>query len=115
MGLTDSQLAAVMDAARTLRVEKRDVYLQRIAAMLTMRGRGHFNDADVADVAKLAMAGLIQQTTDVRRELPWPSWRPLGQPAFCVPKSDPSQSSADKCTSRTGGEINNGWISPWHP
>ena len=49
MGLTDSQLAAVMDAARTLRVEKRDVYLQRIAAMLTMRGRGHFNDADVAD------------------------------------------------------------------
>jgi hypothetical protein len=25
-----------------------------------MRGRGHFNDADVADVAKLALAGLVQ-------------------------------------------------------
>ena len=55
MGLTDSQLAAVMDAARTLPVEKRDVYLQRVAAMLTQRGRGHFNDADAADVAKLAL------------------------------------------------------------
>jgi hypothetical protein len=60
MGLTDSQLAAVIDAARSLPVEKRDVYLQRIAAMLTMRGRGHFNDADVSDVAKLAIAGLCQ-------------------------------------------------------
>jgi hypothetical protein len=43
-------------------VEKRDLYLQRIAAMLVQRGRGHFNDADVSDVAKLAMAGLIQTT-----------------------------------------------------
>ena len=58
MGLTDSQLATVMDAARTLPVEKRDLYLQRLAAMLTMRGRGHFNDADVTDVARLSMAGL---------------------------------------------------------
>ena len=33
--------------------------------MLTMRGRGHFNDADVTDVAKLAMAGLVQQTAEV--------------------------------------------------
>ena len=58
MGLTDSQLAAVMDAARILPVEKRDIYLQR---MLTMRGRGHFNDADVSDVAKLALTGLAHQ------------------------------------------------------
>ena len=49
-----------MDMARTLPVEKRDVYLQRIAAMLVLRGRGRFNDADVADVARLAMAGLVQ-------------------------------------------------------
>ena len=49
-------------AARTLPVEKRDVYLQRIAAMLTMRGRGHFTDGDVSDVTQLALAGLIQQT-----------------------------------------------------
>jgi hypothetical protein len=40
-------------------VEKRDLYLQRIAAMLRMRGRGHFTDADVTDVASLALAGLI--------------------------------------------------------
>jgi hypothetical protein len=62
LGLTDNQLRVVMDAAATVPIEKRSVYLQRIAAMLTMRGRGHFNDGDVADVAKLAMAGLIQTT-----------------------------------------------------
>ena len=50
-----------MDMARTLPVEKRDLYLQRIAAMLTMRGRGHFNDSSVTDVAKLALTGLAQQ------------------------------------------------------
>lgn len=65
MGLTDSQLATVMDAARTLPVEKRDLYLRRLAAMLSMRGRGHFGDSDVSDVAKLALAGLVQQTADV--------------------------------------------------
>ena len=66
MGLTDSQLAAVMDAARILPVEKRDIYLQRIAAMLTMRGRGHFNDADVSDVAKLALTGLALGTVLIK-------------------------------------------------
>jgi hypothetical protein len=60
LGLTDNQLRAVMDMARALPVEKRDLYLQRIAAMLTMRGRGHFTDADVADVVQLAKAGLVQ-------------------------------------------------------
>jgi hypothetical protein len=45
-----------MDAARAVPVEKRDLYLQRIAAMLTMRGRSHFGDSDVADVARLAFA-----------------------------------------------------------
>ena len=53
-----------MDMARTLPVEKRDVYLQRIAAMLAVRGRGHVGDTDVADVAQLAMAGLVQQAAD---------------------------------------------------
>ena len=65
LGLTDSQLRTVMDTARALPVEKRDLYLQRIAAMLTVRGRGRFNDADVADVAKLAMAGLVQTADSV--------------------------------------------------
>ena len=54
-----------MGAARTVPVEKRDLYLERIAAMLVLRGRGRFNDADVADVAQLALCGLIQQTADV--------------------------------------------------
>jgi hypothetical protein len=34
IGLTDNQLRTVMDAARTVPVEKRDLYLQRIAALL---------------------------------------------------------------------------------
>ena len=60
LGLTDYQLQIVMTAARSVPVEKRDVYLQRIAAMLTMRGRGRFSDTDVSDVAQLALARLIQ-------------------------------------------------------
>jgi hypothetical protein len=39
LGLTDIQLRVVITAARTLPVEKRDLYLQRIAAMLALRGR----------------------------------------------------------------------------
>ena len=66
LGLTDTQLAAVMDAARTLPVEKRDLYLQRIVAMLTQRGRGHVADADVTDVAKLALTGLAHQPAAAR-------------------------------------------------
>jgi hypothetical protein len=60
LGLTDDQLRTVMDAAAAVPIEKRDLYLQRLAAMLTMRGHGHFTDADVSDVAMLALAGLIQ-------------------------------------------------------
>ena len=48
-----------MNAARMLPVEKRYV-LQRIAAMLALRGRGRFTDGDVDDVAHLALAGLVQ-------------------------------------------------------
>jgi hypothetical protein len=51
-----------MSAARAVPVDKRDVYLQRIAAMLALRGRGRFTDTDVADVAQLALAGLVQHT-----------------------------------------------------
>ena len=64
IGLTDIQLKIVMNAARLLPVEKRDTVLQRIAAILALRGRGRFTDTDVADVAQLAMAGLVQ-TADV--------------------------------------------------
>jgi hypothetical protein len=61
LGLSDHQLGTVIDIARTLPVEKRDLYLQRIAAMLTQRGYGHFTDGDVSDVAKLALTGLAHQ------------------------------------------------------
>jgi hypothetical protein len=64
IGLTDYQLKIVMDTARALPVEKRDIFLQRIAAMLALRGRGRFTDTDVADVAQLALCGLVQQTAD---------------------------------------------------
>ena len=65
LGLTDYQLKIVMAAARSVLVEKRDVYLQRIAAMLALRGHGRFTDTDVGEVAQLALAGLVQQTADV--------------------------------------------------
>jgi hypothetical protein len=59
LGLTDNQLQSVMDAARTLPVERRDTFLQRVGAMLRMRGR--FSDTDVADVVQLALTGLAHQ------------------------------------------------------
>jgi hypothetical protein len=65
IGLTDTPLQVVMHAARSISVEKRDIFLQRIAAMLALRGRSRrFGDADVADVAQLALCGLVQQTAD---------------------------------------------------
>jgi Mg-chelatase subunit ChlI len=64
IGLTDTQLQVVMRAVRSIPVEKRDTFLQRIAAMLALRGRGRFTDTDVADVAHLALCGLVQQTAD---------------------------------------------------
>jgi signal transduction histidine kinase len=57
IGLTSSQLRVVTSAVHTVPVEKRDLYLQRISAMLTLRGRGHYNDRDVMEVAQLAPAG----------------------------------------------------------
>jgi len=41
-------------------MKRRDIFLQRAGAMLRMRGR--FTDSDVADVVKLAMAGLGAST-----------------------------------------------------
>ena len=58
IGLTDSQLKIVMIAAGVFAPERRDIFLQRSGAMLRMRGR--FTDADVAEVTRLALAGLVQ-------------------------------------------------------
>ena len=62
IGLTDPQLEIIMAAANAVPVERRGIFLERVGAMLKVRGR--FTDADVADVARLAVRGLIQ-TADV--------------------------------------------------
>jgi len=62
IALSDSQLDIVMTAATGIDPARRDVFLQRVAAMLRMRGR--FTDNDVAEVAKLALAGLVQRRAD---------------------------------------------------
>jgi hypothetical protein len=61
IALSDHQLETVMTAANPVPVERRGIFLERVGAMLRMRGYGHFTDADVAEVARLAKAGLIQQ------------------------------------------------------
>ena len=63
LALTDKQLQTVMLAARSLETERRDVYLQRVSAMLMVRRR--FTDADVAQVSQLALYGLIQRAHEV--------------------------------------------------
>lgn len=55
---SDAQLKTVMAAASHVPQTKRDIFLQRVAAMLRLRGR--FTDHGVADVARLALCGLIQ-------------------------------------------------------
>ena len=56
--LTDSQLRIVMSAAPAVLPDRRSLFLERCAAMLTLRGR--FDDSDVAKVAALAARGLLQ-------------------------------------------------------
>jgi hypothetical protein len=61
ISLNDAQLKTVMAAAHGVPHEKRSQFLERIAAMLRLRGRGDFDDADVADAVQQALTGLIQQ------------------------------------------------------
>ena len=58
IGLTDYQLGVVIDAARCCRSRSATCTCQRISAMLTVRGRGHFTDSDVMEVAQPALTGL---------------------------------------------------------
>ena len=48
---------------------KRDVFLQRIAAIRAQRGRGYVDDDAVADIAKLALTGLAHQPAGLSSEL----------------------------------------------
>ena len=60
LSLSDQQLAAVMRVADEIATpEKRSTFLQRVAAMLVLRGR--FTDGDVAAVARLAATGLARR------------------------------------------------------
>jgi hypothetical protein len=57
--LTDAQLKTLMKFAANIPQEKRGTYLERVNAMLGTRGR--WDDAIVADVAKLAATGLARR------------------------------------------------------
>ena len=59
LGLTDTQLAAVMDLARTLPVEKRDVFLQRVAALLRRQAGRIKSDDDVGRAVEIALSSLL--------------------------------------------------------
>ena len=59
LALSAAQLALVMTAAGGLPVEKRSVFLERVAAWLRLHGP-HFTDADLDDAVRTALTGLIQ-------------------------------------------------------
>jgi hypothetical protein len=59
ISLNDAQLKTVMAAAAQVPHEKRDMFLQRIAAILKLRGR--FGDDDVGDAVKRALVGMIHE------------------------------------------------------
>ena len=56
IALSDSQLETITTAANAVPVERRGVFLERVGAMLKVRGR--FTDSDVQDVTRLALCGL---------------------------------------------------------
>ncbi len=58
LALNDTQLQIVMTAAGSLPVEKRGVFLERVAAQL-LRGP-RFTDADLSAAIQAALPGLIQ-------------------------------------------------------
>jgi hypothetical protein len=62
LALNDAQLQILMAAAAAVLPDRRSLFLERVAAMLTLQGR--YDDADVAKVAERAACGLIQQSTD---------------------------------------------------
>ena len=59
LALSDDQLAMVMTAAGSLPVEKRSVFLERVAARLRLRGP-NFTDAGLGAAIRAALTGLIQ-------------------------------------------------------
>lgn len=62
LSLTDRQIDIVSQTARALPVEKRDAYLQRLAALLSQTS-GRVTDAGVSEAARTALDGLLQRTS----------------------------------------------------
>jgi hypothetical protein len=62
ISLSDEQLQTVMVAAGSIDPNRRTIFLERAGAMLKMRGR--FSDDDVAEIARLALCGLIHSAAD---------------------------------------------------
>ncbi len=59
ISLNDRQLSILMQAARSLPPARRSQFLERCAAMLRLKGR--FSDGNVAQIAELALTGLLQR------------------------------------------------------
>lgn len=59
ISLSDSQLKTLMTATASVQPDRRDIYLQRVGAMLRLRYR--FSDSDVDEITRLARAGLVQR------------------------------------------------------
>jgi hypothetical protein len=66
ISLNDGQLKSVTTAVQ-VPYEKRAQFLERIAAMLALRGRSNFTDGDVDEVVKVACVG-PDWCTKARRE-----------------------------------------------
>jgi hypothetical protein len=61
LALSDSQLRALWEAAASLPIEKRGIFLGRVIAQLQLRG-SHFTTVDIDDAMRLALKGLIQKS-----------------------------------------------------
>ena len=65
LALSDSQLRAVWAAANSLPVEKRGIFLGHLFAQLQFRGF-RFTTADLDDVVRSALTGMIQDTRQLK-------------------------------------------------
>jgi hypothetical protein len=78
LSLTDAQIKMLMTVAAQVAPERRSQFLQRVAAMLRIRGYGHVTDSDVQDVVWQRAVWCIRP----------PMWRDLPAmllpPAMCI-------------------------------
>jgi hypothetical protein len=67
LALSDSQLEALMLSAGDVEQEKRHLFLQRVDAMLALKGR-RFTDRDLIEVLTLAQVGLVRRSPTAKAE-----------------------------------------------